>query len=232
MGIHDFSFDFFEQDGQFAQGGSGLYHAGCGIGPRGLCDAECALQLGRGLRQERLHEHRAVGSDLDACIEDDRCPLGVGLIGLPRFLLGHVLVAQARNAHGGLQGVSEAVASDEPCDLRRGRRQRVKHVAVGLVQVGFADGRYGTFVVLAGQHQHAVHEVAEHVGQLVVDPVAVIGPGEFAVLLLGHDARENVAQLVAFPGELAEELIDPHCPIARGGNFVAFQVHEGVGWNV
>ncbi len=158
---------------------------------------------------------------------------GVGFLEFPRLLLGQVLVAEARHVHGFELRFLVTVAGDQVADLRRGGCERLEEGAVGGVEGVVGRGRgHGAVVVLAGQHEHAVHEVAQDVGQLVVDLVAEVAPREFAVLLFGHDGRQDVAHRVAAFGEVREVLRHPNRPVPRRADFVAFEVHELVGRHV
>ena len=151
----------------------------------------------------------------------------------PRLLFGQVLVAKARHVHGFELRFLVSVAGDEVADLGWGGRERFEEGAVGAVEgiVG-RDSRHSAVVILAGQHQHAVHEVAQDVGQLVVDLVAEVAPRELAVLLFWHDGRQDVAHRVAAFREILEVLRHPHRPVPRGADLVTLEVHELVGRHV
>ena len=158
---------------------------------------------------------------------------GVGFLEFPRLLLGQVLVAQARHVHGFELRFFVAVAGNEVSDLGGGSRERLEEGAVGGVKgVVGRSGRHGAVVVLAGQHQHAVHKVAQDVGQLVVDLVAEVAPRELAVLQFRHDGRQDVAHGVASLGEVFEVLCHPNRPVPRRADLVALEVHELVGRHV
>ena len=103
----------------------------------------------------------------------------------------------------------------------------------GAVHVGeFAGLRDDALTELVRQHQGAIHEVAQDGHQLVVVAGLEVLPGEVVVLGLGSIGREHIAQHVLLAGEVHQVFMQPHSPVAAGGNLVALQVQELVGRHV
>ena len=206
---------------------------GGGILPPGVWHAKRCRDFRCRLGQEGLEEHRAVAHHLAREVHDGGGAGRVGFLEFPRLLLGQVLVAEPRHVHGFELRFLVAVARNEVADFGRGGRECLEEGAVGRVEgvVGWG-GRHRAVIVLAGEHQHAVHEVAQDVGQLVVDLVPKVAPSEFAVFLFRHDGREDVTHGVAAFGEVLEIVCHPDRPVPRRADFVALEVHELVGRHV
>ena len=80
-----------------------------------------------------------------------------------------------------------------------------------------------------GEHHGAVHEVAEDRHQLAVVALLEVSPCEVVVLGLGGVGGEHVAEHILLALEVAQVLVEPDGPVARGRDLVAFEVEELVG---
>ena len=86
--------------------------------------------------------------------------------------------------------------------------------------------------VLVREHDHTVHKVAIDGHKLAVVALLEVLPGEIVILGLGSVGREHVAQHILLAGELFQVVVKPDSPVARGRDFLAFQVEELVGGHV
>ena len=157
LGLDHFFVHFLEQDGQLIDGLTGLQQYATGLVPWGA-QVQRFADLGAGVGQEGLQQHRTVGRNLQGGVHDGFDALGIGLLELPRFGVGQVAVAEAGHVHGFELGFAEAVALDEVGDFFRGCGQLVQGSLIFRLQ-GIWGGHLAA-VVLVGEHHRAVHEVA------------------------------------------------------------------------
>ena len=198
--------------------------------PVGSGEIEHLAQLLGRERQERLEGNSQIGSDLQSHIHYGSHTLHVGLGELPWLGVGEILVADTGEVHSVLQSLTEVELLDVGIERVF---HAVKFLDSGAVIVGeFTGSRNHAVEVFVGEHERAVHEVAENRYQLIVVASLEIAPREVVILGFGSIGSEHIAQHILLAGEIHKILMQPHRPVARGGNLVALKVEEFVGRHV
>ena len=101
-------------------------------------------------------------------------------------------------------------------------------VVVGeLVSLGHPSGK-----IFVREHNGTVHKVAQNGHQLIVVASLEIAPGEIVVFGLGGIGCEHIAQHILLAGELGQIFMQPHRPVAAGGDFVTLQIQELIGRHI
>ena len=113
-------------------------------------------------------------------------------------------------------------------DIGLQRRLHRSHLAdsLAVIVIQFAAGRNLPVVIFPGQHQRAIHEIPQNSNQLVVVAGLKILPRKVVVLGFGRIGAEYVTKHILLARKLFEVFVQPHGPVARGRNLVAFEIQE------
>ena len=182
-------------------------------GHRRVGGAERLEHGGRRRRDDRRRQHREHADDVDHGAEDHRGRVGVGLHDLPRLALLPVGVGQ-RPAAAQLVGRLPQLLGGHQLGVG-GHHLGEVGGELRLAFAGLSAGGDHRPVVLGGQREAAVHEVAERVGQVLVDRDGELLPREARVARLGRVGEQEPAPVVG--GVDVERLVHEHATaLARG----------------
>ena len=154
----------------------------------------------------------------------------VGLGEFPGLVVGEVLVADAGKIHGVLLGFAEVEMLNIVAQCGFHVLKLLDGLAVDVGELAHLGDDAATELV--GQHQSTVHKVTQNSHQFIVVAGLEVLPGEVVILGLGSIGGEHIAQHVLLAGEILEVFMQPHGPVARGGNLVVFEVEELVGGHI
>ena len=212
------------------EGVHGLLLSGTMVESGGQAELQHSAQPFRGRRSEGLEGDCQVGAELQADVQDGAGAAHVFLRRLPGLGIGDILVSQAGQRHGVLQGVAEAEAFQVLLQAAADFRHFGQHCLVGFGED--SARRDLASEVFVCEHYSAIYEVAEDGHQFAVVAGLEFLPGEVVVLGFGGVCGEHVAHHVCLAREVLQILVSPHRPVAGGGDLVAFEVQELVGRNV
>ena len=163
--------------------------------PVGMVEVDHLAQFLGAEWEERLKGDGEVGSDLQGNVHDCLHACHVGLGELPWLGVGKILVAYASQLHRLGESGTEVERVESLAQVVFHALKLLDGVAVvagELVSLG-----NNAIEVFIGEHDGAVHEVAQDGHQLVVVAVLEILPGEVVVLSLGGIGGEHVAVAVS-----------------------------------
>jgi len=83
-----------------------------------------------------------------------------------------------------------------------------------------------------GKNHSPVNKISQDGNQLAVVTGLKIFPCEIVILGLGHVGGKYIPQHILLAGKLNQVLVQPNSPVARGGNFIAFQVKKLIGRDI
>ena len=225
--LDGFVFDFFKEKFRFGEHSSGCEQVGLSeLFPREFGICEHLTEFRRTIGKERFESNGEICHKLQRYVENRLHAFGVSFDDLPRFGVSKILVANARQVHSLLLCIAEAESVEQTLHFSLHTAEFFDGSTVALCE--FSTSRHFAIVVLLRELERTIHKVAINGHKFVVVARLEISPGEIVVLRFRRICCEHIAQHVLFSGEILEIFVQPHRPVARGGDFVVFQVEEFV----
>ena len=229
--LDGFVFDFLKEKFRFGEHSSGCEQVGLSeLFPREFGISKHLAEFRRTIGEERFESNGEICHKLQRYVENCLHAFGIRLDDLPRFGVSEILVANARQVHRLLLCIAEAESVEQTLHFSLHTAEFFDGGTVALCE--FSTSRHFAFVVFLRELERTIHKVAINGHEFVVVARLKIRPREIVVLRFRRICGEHIAQHVLFSGEILEIFVQPHRPVARGGDFVVFQVEEFVGRNV
>ena len=163
-------------------------------------------------------------------VQDGTYTFHVGLSQFPRFGVGKVLVADARQIHRFFLRIAEFEYVEQFFYFCFHVGKFFQRFFVVLCQIALCG--YFAVEVFLGQYHGTVYEVAVYGYQFIVVACLEVFPGKVVVFRFRGIGSQHITEHVLLAGEVFQIFVQPYCPVAGSRNLVSFQIQEFVARNV
>ena len=219
--LDGFIFDFFKEKFRFGEHSARSEQVGLSeLFPREFGISKHLAEFRRTIGEEWFESNGEICHKLQRHVENCLHAFRVSFDDLPRFCVSEILVANARQVHSLLLCIAEAESVEQTLHFSLHTAEFLDGGTVAFCE--FSTSWHFAFVVLLRELERTIHKVAINGHEFVVVARLKIRPREIVVLRFRRIGSEHIAQNVLFSGKILEIFVQPHRPVARGGDFVVF----------